>query len=39
MKKVLIISWKFPPAPTVGGLRTHGLAKYLSEFDWEAISL
>jgi glycosyltransferase involved in cell wall biosynthesis len=39
MKKVLIISWKFPPDPDVGGLRIHGLAKYLSEFDWEAMIL
>ncbi len=39
MKKVLIISWKFPPDPDVGGLRIQGLAKYLSEFGWEAIIL
>lgn len=39
MKKVLIISYKFPPNPDVGGLRIQGLAKYLSEFGWEPIIL
>lgn len=39
MKKVLIISYFFPPSTAVGGLRIQGLAKYLSEFDWEPIIL
>lgn len=39
MKKVLIISYKFPPDPNVGGLRIRGLAKYLPEFGWEPIIL
>lgn len=39
MKKVLIISYHFPPSTAVGGLRIQGLAKYLSEFDWEPIIL
>ena len=39
MKKVLIISWKFPPDPNVGGLRIQGLAKYFPEFGWEPIIL
>ena len=39
MKKVLIISYKFPPDPNIGGFRIHGLAKYLPEFGWEAIIL
>jgi len=39
MKKVLIISYHFPPRPTTGGLRIQGLAKYLPEFGWEPIIL
>ena len=39
MKKVLIIYYKFPPDPDVGGLRIQGLAKYLPEFGWEPIIL
>jgi len=39
MKKILIISYHFPPNTAVGGLRIQGLAKYLREFGWEAIIL
>ena len=39
MKKVLIISYYFPPDPTIGSLRIKGLAKYLPEFGWEPIIL
>lgn len=39
MKKVLIISYYFPPASNIGGLRIHGLAKYLPYFGWEPIIL
>jgi glycosyltransferase involved in cell wall biosynthesis len=39
MKKVLIISYFFPPRGSVGGLRIQGLAKYLPEFGWEPIIL
>ena len=39
MKKVLIITYHFPPRPTVGSLRPLGLAKYMPEFGWEAIIL
>jgi glycosyltransferase involved in cell wall biosynthesis len=39
MKKVLIISYHFPPSTAVGGLRIQGLAKYLPEFGWEPIIL
>lgn len=39
MKKVLIISYKFPPDSYTGGFRMHGLAKYLPEFDWDPIIL
>lgn len=35
IKKVLIITYDFPPRPTVGSLRLKGLAKYLPEFKWE----
>lgn len=39
MRKVLIITFFFPPHPEVGGLRIQGLAKYLPEFGWEPIIL
>jgi hypothetical protein len=39
LKKVLIVSYYFPPRPAVGGLRPLGLAKYLPEFGWEAVVL
>lgn len=39
MKKVLIISYYFPPDPNIGSLRAGGLAKYLSFFGWEPIIL
>ena len=39
MKKILIISYLFPPSTSVGGLRIQGLAKYLFEFGWEPIIL
>lgn len=39
MKKVLIISYYFPPDPTIGSLRVGGLAKYLPFFGWEPIIL
>lgn len=37
MKKVLLISYFFPPDQAIGSLRMKGLAKYLPEFGWEAI--
>jgi hypothetical protein len=37
VKKVLIISYFYPPKPAVGSLRPFGLAKYLPQFDWEPI--
>jgi len=39
MKKVLIISYYFPPDPEIGSLRINGLAKYLPYFGWEPIIL
>jgi glycosyltransferase involved in cell wall biosynthesis len=38
-RKVLIITYHFPPRPGVASLRLRGLAKYLPEFDWEATIL
>lgn len=39
MKKVLIISWFFPPVGGVGSLRPLKFVKYLREFGWEPIVL
>ena len=39
MKKVLIVTYHFPPRSTVGSLRPAGLAKYLPEFGWQPIIL
>jgi hypothetical protein len=39
MKKVLVITYHFPPRPTVASLRPLGLARYLPEFGWEAVIL
>ena len=39
MKKVLIITYYFPPRPGVASLRLRGLAKYLPEFSWEPVVL
>ncbi len=39
MKKVLIITWAYPPLPFIGSVRLGGLAKYLGQFDWEPIVL
>jgi hypothetical protein len=39
MNKVLIITYHFPPRPTVGSLRPLGLAKYLPEFGWKTVIL
>lgn len=38
-KKVLIITYYFPPRPSVASLRLKGLAKYLPEFGWEPVIL
>jgi glycosyltransferase involved in cell wall biosynthesis len=39
LKKVLIVTYHFPPRPTVGSLRPFGLAKYLPEFGWDVTIL
>ena len=35
MKKVLIVSYYYPPRPSIASNRIGGLAKYLSYFGWE----
>ncbi|WP_187151749.1 glycosyltransferase [Methanosarcina siciliae] len=39
MKKVLIVSYCYPPNPSICSSRSKGLAKYLPEFGWEPIVL
>ena len=39
MKKVLIVSYFFPPDTSIGAQRPYGLSKYLPEFGWEPIIL
>ena len=39
LKRVLIITYYFPPRPNVASLRLKGLAKYLPEFGWEPVIL
>jgi len=39
MRKVLLITYHYPPQPAIGGLRPRGLAKYLPEYGWQAIVL
>jgi glycosyltransferase involved in cell wall biosynthesis len=39
MKKVLVVTFYFPPHPAVAGLRPLSLARYLPEFGWEAVVL
>ena len=39
MKKVLIISYSFPPLQDIGSQRPYGLAKYFPKYGWEPIVL
>jgi len=39
MRKILIISYHFPPDAAVGGVRPAKFAKYLPQFGWEPIIL
>jgi hypothetical protein len=39
MKKVLLITYYFPPMPSIGAIRPGGLAKYLPMYGWEPIIL
>jgi hypothetical protein len=38
-KRVLMITYHFPPSPAVGGLRTVKFAKFLPEYGWEPLIL
>ena len=38
-KKVLVISYAFPPTNAIGAVRVGKLAKYLPEFGWEPVVL
>ncbi|PTL34899.1 hypothetical protein CLG94_12435 [Candidatus Methylomirabilis limnetica] len=37
MRRVLLISYAYPPRPAIGSVRLGGLAKYLPQFGWEPI--
>lgn len=39
MRRVLLITYCYPPRPTMGSQRPRGLAKYLPDYGWEAIVL
>lgn len=39
MKKVLIVSYHYPPRPGIGTNRISGLTKYLKKFGWEPVVL
>jgi glycosyltransferase involved in cell wall biosynthesis len=39
MPKVLLITYHYPPSRAIGGLRPHGLAKYLPDYGWETVVL
>jgi hypothetical protein len=34
-KRILLISYHYPPSSAVGGMRIYGFAKYLTELGWE----
>ncbi len=39
LRRVLIISYHFPPRPAIGSVRLEGLAKYLPRYGWEPVVL
>ncbi len=39
MKKLLLITYYFPPEKNVGAIRMKGIAKYLPVFGWEVFVL
>ncbi len=38
-RRVLIVSYFYPPVPSVGGVRAAGLVRYLPQFGWDAVVL
>ena len=38
-KKILLISYHFPPSSAVGGVRIYGFAKYLIDYGWKTYVL
>jgi len=39
MKRLLLVTFVFPPSPYIGAVRPGGLAKYLPKFGWEVVVL
>jgi glycosyltransferase involved in cell wall biosynthesis len=39
MKKVLLVAYHYPPAPTVGAVRPAEFTRYLPEFGWDPVVL
>jgi glycosyltransferase involved in cell wall biosynthesis len=39
MRRVLLITYHFPPRPAIGSLRPMGLARYLPRYGWDPIVL
>ncbi len=38
-RRVLIVSYFYPPVPSVGGVRAAGLVRYLPQFGWDPVVL
>lgn len=39
MRRLLIVTYHYPPRPSVGSIRPKGLVKYLPDFGWECVVL
>jgi glycosyltransferase involved in cell wall biosynthesis len=37
MRRLLLITYHYPPRPTIGSVRPRGLKKYLPRFGWECV--
>ena len=37
MRRLLLITFHYPPRPTIGSIRPGALAKYLPQFGWEVV--
>ena len=37
MPRLLLITFHYPPRPTIGSLRPGALAKYLPQFGWDVV--